>query len=108
MRECSPPRMCHMSRVTCQVLHVRCHMSRVTCHVSHVTCPVPGLKCPIFYSILIFFGQRSEASPWLWRVCYLRGLPRLGFGAFKKNGFPIVSLKSDLTGVGYIFLMKKG
>ena len=45
-----------MSRVTC-------HMSPVTCHMSHVR-------------LLFFFLQSGEAS--LGRVCYQRGLPRLG------------------------------
>ena len=56
MRECSPPTMCHMLRVTCQV-------SGVTCHVSQ------------FY---LFFGGREQSggTSW-WRVCYQPGLPRL-------------------------------
>ena len=34
LRECSPPQMCHVSRVMCHVSCVTCHVLRVTCHVS--------------------------------------------------------------------------
>ena len=29
LKECSPPTICHMSRVICHVLHVMCHVSGV-------------------------------------------------------------------------------
>ena len=32
LRECSPPTMCHMSRVICHVSGVTCQVSRVTCN----------------------------------------------------------------------------
>ena len=47
-------------------------MSRVRCHVSGVTCQVLHV---IFFLYLFFFLQSGGAS-W-WRVCYQRGLPRL-------------------------------
>ena len=40
MKVCSPPTMCHMSRVTCHVWHVACLVSCVRCQVSHVRCHV--------------------------------------------------------------------
>ena len=71
MRECSPPNMCQMSRVTCHVSCVMCHVSHVTCHVSQVT-------HILFY--FISFSQSCEASRW--RVCYQQGLPHLVFHHF--------------------------
>ena len=35
LRECSPPTMCQISRVTCQVSGVMCQVSCVRCQVSH-------------------------------------------------------------------------
>ena len=32
MRECSPPKTCHVSHVTCLMPRVPCHVSHVTCH----------------------------------------------------------------------------
>ena len=68
-----------MSCVTCHMSLVRCHLSHVTCQLSHVN---------IFFFFYIFcvkkkskivhlkkVGKIGEASRW--RVCYLRGLPRL-------------------------------
>ena len=50
MRECSPPKTCHVSCVTC-------HVSNVTCH--------------------FFFGQSGEAHRG--RICYQWNLPSLVF-----------------------------
>ena len=48
-RECSPPSLCHMSRVTCHVSHVTCHMSHITCHMSHVSCHMLQDACLNFF-----------------------------------------------------------
>ena len=64
LRECSPPTMCHMSRVICQVSGVSCQVSGVKCQVSGVI-------------IFIFFLQSGGACRW--RACYQWGLPRLVF-----------------------------
>ena len=34
LRECSPPTMCPMSRVTRHMSHVTCHVSHIMCHMS--------------------------------------------------------------------------
>ena len=64
------PHTSHVSRVTCHVSCVMCHVSCVMCHMSRVT-------CYFFFFFSSFFGQSGEA--YQWRVCYLRGLPRLFF-----------------------------
>ena len=79
MRECSPPKTCHMS-------HVTCHVSCVTCHISCVTC---------FFCF--FFGQSGEAKRE--RVCYQRGLPRLVFTKHKYSMPSFHSLFHNVCGV---------
>ena len=58
MRDGSPPPNCHVSGVTCHVLHVIIHVSPVTCQI----------QCQKKL-------QSGEASQL--RVCYQRGIPRL-------------------------------
>ena len=51
-------------------------MLSVTCHMSCVTCQVSHIICHMYFSFLLFFGQRGEAY---WRLLYQQGLPRLVF-----------------------------
>ena len=76
MRECSPPTMCHMSRVACHVSRVICHVSHVTCHMSCVTCHMSHVTFFVVVSFVCFLQTDGVSRL---RVCYQRGLPRLFF-----------------------------
>ena len=49
LRECSPPTMCHMSRVICHVSGVTCQVSGVTCH----------------FCFLLLFSKHQPSGPML-------------------------------------------
>ena len=55
LRECSPPTMCHMSRVICHVSCVRCQVSGVTCQVSDFF----NFKFLFFYKVVGLVGGGS-------------------------------------------------
>ena len=60
LRECSPPTMCHMSCVRCQV---------------------PGVKCFFLFLFIFIFFWSHQANRG--KVCYQRGLPRIGYSRIK-------------------------